>query len=389
MVGRLMTAVIFVTLLVLCGGRVMPQPRSPTPGPDWTGPPKAAAPENSVFDENRTLFGFFPSSPAPTLRAVLTLFRGLKKHADFTLIQPNIPWRDFVDDVEGRSKAREDIINQVVLSRHHDLEAAVVIDPLNGLNRREFHNLPFGWRAGFGNEKIRRAYLNFVRWIVETFDPRYVGLASEINTYMDAHPEDAPHFISLYNEAYALIKELSPATRVFVTFQWDDLCNMFSQAAEGRKPGTINWEQVEIFEPNLDLWAISSYPYFVFAGDTPIPPDYYTPLLTRTDKPLAVAEGGFSTGSVGPLSLDYADQVAYLEAIHYQLGERLAFWVYLLLYDLDIKELGEQWNNLGLETDDFHTLSLFADIGLEHGPGSPKPALEVWDGFRRGAVEGR
>ena len=382
-----MTTVTIVFFVVLCGGRAVSQTHSP--GPGWTGPPKARAPENSVFDEERTLFGFFPSSPAPTLQAVLTLFKDLGEHADFTLIQPNIPWKDFANDVEGQSKLRQEIINQVVLTRHHGLEAAVVVDPLNGLNRREFHELPFGWRASFGTEKVRKAYLNFVRWIVTTFEPRYLGLASEINTYMDAHPEDAPNFISLYNEAYRTIKVLSPGTQVFVTFQWDDLRNMISEAAEGRTPDTINWEQMEAFEPHLDLWAISSYPYFVFGGDTPIPPDYYTPLLNRTGKPLAVAEGGFSTGSVGALNLDYDDQIGYLEAIHDQLGERLTFWVYLLLYDLDMEALGEQWYQLGLDTDDFGTLSLFSDIGFKHDPGSPKPALEVWDMYREEAMKGR
>lgn len=386
---RFITGITLVVLLGLCGGPAGSQPHSADSPAGWTGPPKAVAEKGSVFDEERTLFGFFPSSPAPTLQAILTLFEGLSEHADFTLVQPNIPWRDFVDSVEGQSKAREDIANQIVLSRHHGLESAVVVDPLNGLNRREFHSLPFGWRSGFGNEKIRRAYLNFVRWVVGEFEPRYLGLASEINTYMDAYPEDAPNFISLYNEAFSLVKELSPGTRVFVTFQWEDLRNLFPEAAEGRTPGDINWDQIEAFEPRLDLWAVSSYPYIIFGADNPIPSDYYTPLLKRTVKPLAVTEGGFSTGSFGPLDLDYEDQTGYLRAVHDQIGERLAFWVYLLFYDLDMRALAEQWNNLGLNRDDFNTLSLFADIGLKHTPDAPKPALEVWDAYREAAMEGR
>jgi hypothetical protein len=387
MAKRFMTAVTSVLFLLFSSDAAFPQ--TSDTGVTPFAPPKATAEDNSIFDEDRTLFGFFPSSPAPSLQAVLSLFEGLSRYADFVLLQPNIPWKEFVDTWDGQSKTRNDIINQVVLSRHHGLEAAVVVDPLNGLDRREFHNLPFGWRASFGNERIRRAYLNFVRWVVREFEPRYLGLASEINTYMDAHPEDAPNFVSLYTEAYRIIKDLSPATQVFVTFQWDDLRNMISEAAEGRKPNHINWEQVEGFEPNLDLWAISSYPYFVFGGDTPIPSDYYTPLLNRTDKPLAVAEGGFSTGSIGAVTLDYDDQIGYLEAIHEQLGGRLSFWVYLLLYDLDMDALEKQWKRLGLDPDDFGALSLFADIGLEHGPGSPKPALGVWDGYREDAREAR
>jgi hypothetical protein len=45
---------------------------------------------------------------------------------------------------------------------------------------------------------------------------------------------------------------------------------------------------VETFEPELDLWVISSYPYFAFPNGEGIPADYYTPLLERTSKPLAM-----------------------------------------------------------------------------------------------------
>ena len=45
------------------------------------------------------------------------------------------------------------------------------------------------------------------------------GLASEINTYMDAHPDDVEHFVGLYREVYERVKAEAPDTQIFVTFQ--------------------------------------------------------------------------------------------------------------------------------------------------------------------------
>lgn len=336
---------------------------------------------SAALNSAETAYGFFPSPPDTTFESVLRHFDALGDHADFILIQPNIPWEDFLDGIEGDTKSREDIRNQVVLAEMNGLDWAFVIDPLNGLNRREFLGLPDGWDPSFSNADIRKAYTNFTLWCLREFDPSYLGLASEINTYMDAYPEDVEHFLSLYREVYALIKETDPETQVFVTFQWDDLNNMFAQAAEGRAQYETNWEQVQLFEPQLDIWAMSSYPYFVFNGE-PIPDDYYAPLLKQTDKPLAISEGGFSSRSFGPIVSSPEAQVAYLNAIDEQIGERLAFWVYLILTDLNMDAIEEAMRMNGMSEQDIDTLSMFATIGLRQPDGTPKPALEVWDRMR-------
>lgn len=337
-------------------------------------------PQNSIFDSGKTAYGFFPSPPEVSLESVFQLYKDMGAHGDFVLIQQNTAWEEFIGGVEGKSKTRMDLINQVKLARQNDLEYVFVIDALNGLNRREFIGLPAGWEASFANPDVRGAYKNFALWVVRAFHPRHLGLASEINTYMDAHPDDAANFVSLYNEIYALVKAEAPETQIFVSFQWDDLNNMFPQPEEGnRRQYDTNWEQIEAFEPNLDLWVISSYPYFIFNNGTQIPADYYTPLLARTDKPVAVAEGGFSSRAIGALNAAPEDQVAYLNAVHAQLGPRLVFWVNTLLNDLNIDSYAEQMKKEGRNPQDAFSLGAFASIGLRNADGSPKPALEVWD----------
>jgi hypothetical protein len=316
-------------------------------------------------------------------------FQGLGQHADFVLVQQNLPWEDFVTGVEGESQKRTDMRNLMTLARQNGLEAVFVVDALNGLNRREFIGLPAGWEANFANPQVRASFTNFTLWIVREFQPRYLGLGSEINTYADAYPEDFANYLSLYREVYALVKAEAPETQIFVTFQWEDLNNMFPTAAEGRAAYSTNWEQVEAFEPELDLWVISSYPFFIFPSGAEIPATYYTPLLTRTSKPLAVAEGGFTSKPLGESGMKGTpqDQVDYLNAIHTQLGQRLAFWVYLLLNDFNPDSYGPVMITQGMDAEDQNTLGFFASVGLREFDGTPKPALAVWDSFRAEAAQ--
>jgi hypothetical protein len=339
-------------------------------------------PEPSVFDSGRTAYGFFPSPSKPTYEGILDTFRGIAEHGDVVLIQPNIPWADFVDGVDGDSQGFTDVRNQVILARQNGLETILVVDPLNGLNRREFFGLPADWAgATFATPEVRASFRNFTLRLLRELQPRYLGLASEINTYADAHPEDFANYSSLYRETYAAIKAEAPDTQVFVTFQWEDLNNLFAAASEGREPYAINWDQVEAFEPDLDVWVISSYPFASFSSAELIPEDYYTPLLARTEKPLAVGEGGYTSRPVGPFSGTPRDQVGYLQALHDQIGDRLAFWIYLLLGDFDPDDYADAMRAQGRGQADIDTLGLFGAVGLRESDGTPKPALAFWDGL--------
>lgn len=341
-------------------------------------------PAHSVFDLGRTSYGFFPTPPEVSLESVLKIYKDISSHADFVLLQQNTPWQDFVNGVDGDSQKRTDIINQVTLARQNNLEYVFVADPLNGLNRREFKDLPFGWEASFKNPSVRAAHKNFVLWIVRTFHPRYLGLASEINTYMDFYPDDAQNFISLYNEIYAAVKAEAPDTKIFVTFQWDELNNMIPGVPNRGQPNQTNWDQIKAFEPNLDVWALSSYPSVIFKPGAEIPADYYARILTQTSKPLAIAEGGFTSKAVGAFVFTPEDQIGFLNIVHNQIGSRLAFWVYLLLDDLNLDSYTNYMKSHGVKVSDVDTLVNFASMGLVNSDGTPKPALDLWDSFRTG-----
>jgi hypothetical protein len=166
--------------------------------------------------------------------------------------------------------------------------------------------------------------------------------------------------------------------KIFVTFQWEDLNKLWYQPEERDfSPGVTKWNQIEIFEPRLDLWAISSYPYIAFPSAEDIPEDYYTPLLSRTDKELAVAEGGWISEDFKHLKATERDQEDYLNAIHRQIGGRLAFWIYLLMQDISLESYSQY-----IRGNDLDTLSFFTTVGLISTDGTLKAALSLWDRFR-------
>ena len=375
---RLIPFTLVLVLATLACGQSVPATPFPTP-------------ESSIFDSGQTVYGFFPSPPEASLNSILNHYKSLGNHADFVLFQHAIPWEDFLENADCESQKCTDIRNQMTLARGNGLDAIYIVDPLNGLNRREFMGLPSGWENSFANPDVRTAFTNYTLWLLRQFHPQYLGLASEINTYMDAHPKDAPNYISLYHSVYALVKAEAPETQVFVTFQWEDLNNLWEVAAEGRNAYDTNWDQMEAFEPNLDVWAISSYPFAAFPSGADIPPDYYTPLLSRTlryaqdgaSKPLAVAEGGFTSRAKPPFPGDETSQVDYLNAIHEQLGgKRLKFWVYLLLNDFNMDSYAKMMRQQGLSEDNITSLGMFESVGLREFDGTPKPAMQVWDSFR-------
>jgi len=337
----------------------------------------------SPFDLGRTLYGFFPSPPEVSVQSVIDTYKAIGQHGDVVLLQQNVPWADFVKATDGASASLTDIHNQYILAHQNGLEVIFVVDPLNVLNRSQFQGLPFTWKASFANPQVRTAFTNFTLRIVREFHPRYLGLASEINTYADTHPEDFPNFLSLYRSVYDQVKAEAPDTHIFVTFQWEELNNLIPGVANGRTPRQVDWNQVEIFEPRLDVWAISSYPFVVYQRGTDIPADYYTPLLKRTSKPLAVAEGGYSSAPVGQATGTPQDQVDYLNAIHSQIGgNRLAFWIYLLINDFNLDSYAKIMNGRG-QNADVNTLGMFASVGLTRSDRTPKPALTLWDSFRK------
>jgi hypothetical protein len=330
----------------------------------------------------QTLFGFFPSPPEITTASVLATYKAMGEHGSLVLLARTPAWKDFAAGDRPDSADIKDLAGQVQLAQMNKLEPVFVVDPLNGLDRRRFMGLPSGWKESFADPRIRSAMTNYTLRLVREFHPRYIALASEINTYQDTHPDDYPSFLTLYASIYDQVKAVAPETKVFVTFQWEELNNLMPGVDGGRAPYDTRLEQVRAFEPRLDAWAISTYPFAVYRSAREIPADYYARLTRDTGKPLVIAEGGYSSEPVQAMRGTPEDQVTFLRAVHDQLGSRLSLWIYTVISDFSIPSYAPFLKQQGLSAADVTTLGWFAHIGLRTADGTPKPGLAVWDSFR-------
>jgi hypothetical protein len=86
--------------------------------------------------------------------------------------------------------------------------------------------LQAGTNLSFSNRVIRAAYITAAGDLAQ-LKPPSLRLATEINLLAMQRLPELLHFVSLYKEAYQALKLISPKTKVFVTFQWEQECEFF------------------------------------------------------------------------------------------------------------------------------------------------------------------
>lgn len=109
--------------------------------------------------------------------------------------------------------------------------------------------------------------------VVKAIRPLYISLGNEVNRWYEKYGLNGPngfkHFVSLYEELYDEIKNLSPETKVFCVFAREIV-------SENRE---ADLEVLHLFNlTKMDLLVFTSYPYAVQGINSPsdIPDDYYS-----------------------------------------------------------------------------------------------------------------
>ena len=283
---------------------------------------------------------------------------------ELVLIQRTPPW----DELLAGTFSEETVLatqREVALAEEHGLDIFVAIDPTDGSRRRDrLAGLPDDLLgAGFSDPLIHQALLDYARYLAEAYRPRYLAFGVEMNGYQQHHPEDFERFVVIYHEAYEAVKEISPDTLVFPTFQFEEL--------QGRLPFQDplppQWYLISRFEPRLDVLAISSYPDVVFPEADRIPDSYYQQLLLYTNRPVAIAGMGYSSRATEELDSLEAEQAqaAFLRrtlANAQQLNMPFVVW----FIGQDPSFTGESTLDLG-------------NSGLRRQDGTEKLAWRVWE----------
>ncbi len=353
---------ILALLLAACGN----DGDDTAPGPTVVRPPSAGEPRSLQL-------GLSATPPERTGQAYVNAFATAAQYADVLLIQRPPPWGDFMPGgTVSKETAENTRLENTLLDQYSNLGLFFAIDPTDGVvQRSRIANLPAGVdpAVGFLDRDLRNAFIAYTAYVVKNYRPEYLALGVEINMLYERSRPQFEAFVSLYAEAYAVAKAANPSTKVFPTFQLEDL--------EGRSglAHPPHWEVLDYFRGRMDALAISTYP---FLGDlrsaAEVPPDYYTQLRARWPAPgeILISEAGYSSMPVeGAVNIGTEeDQAAYLLRLLRE-AEQQDFSLVTWAAALDPAFAREG------------AASVLRDIGLRRADGSNKLAWGTWEEWAR------
>ncbi len=149
--------------------------------------------------------------------------------------------------------------------------------------------------ATLSDSEWRSLYKSSVLNVVKTAQPAYISLGNEVNRWYEAYgaedgnPNGFQHFISLYNDIYDAVKEISTKITVFCVFSREIV-------EENRE---ANLDVLTLFEKEkLDILVFTTYPIAVQGINqiNDIPSDYYLKASNYLPgKPFGFSEIGWPT----------------------------------------------------------------------------------------------
>jgi hypothetical protein len=247
----------------------------------------------------------------------------------------------------------------VPLARQYGLTPILGLSPMSLDRGRKELDPPKSLRGktSFADKDVQAAFIKTAQELGQ-LKPPYLCLATEINALGMQRPAEYTRFVELYKRAYRAVKQISPGTKVFVSFQYDWLRKLDHQ-----EPGKLKEHArlIDAFRPELDLVAITSYPYQYYSSPADMPGNYYSYLRTylKPGDQVMIMEIGWTSVGRGA-ELKQKQFVERLPALVAKLSPRVTTWA--LLHDITHPAFTKELGSVGLFTSD----------------DKPKPALEAW-----------
>jgi hypothetical protein len=238
--------------------------------------------------------------------------------------------------------------------------------------------LPKPWdREPLNSPRVKKAYLNFVLRCAQTMQPDYLAIGVESNVLLSREPAKWAQLKELHRETYASLKKLHPALPVFFT---TEVLHYKKLAKDAKKAD----QEREVFDlmRHSDLFAMSIYPHMSTEVPRPVPANFLD-FATRFKKPIAVSESGMNSRSVPLKSYGLtlpgsdAEQQSFTELL-LKTAARDNYHFVINFATTDSEKLVAKLRPpLG------ELAQIWAYTGMQTSNKQPKPALGVWDAYRR------
>ncbi len=319
--------------------------------------------------------GFGALPPAQTSQAYINTFATAAQYGEIIHIRRTPPWTEFLP---GASPSDETIdltrTETALLDQYEPLELFFTIDPTDAAAKRaRIANLPpeFDATDGFLNPDLRQAFIAYATYVARNYKPEYLVLGAEVNMHRHRAPKQFEAFTTMYAEAYDSVKDVSPETQVFPTFQLEDLLGLLDDIHPPQ------WEALESFRGRMDALAITTYPYLAeIRTYTALPVNYYSQLNEHYIGDIFIAEAGYSSEPIDgrPIVGTELDQQQFLSWVLSNMDVR-EFDALVWFAALDPQFAAEGPN------------AVLKGAGLRHSDGSNKEAWAIWEEQARRPVE--
>lgn len=310
--------------------------------------------------------GFAPTPPVLTVASVLEGIEHWHQRAELAIFHEELPWTDLLGGMSAEAILVRDKVQLVSYLRGKGLDLVFMADLTDGLSRAEEAPQLRALGRSLAEPAVQQVAREYVLAVASLLQPEYLGLAAETNLIRAAAPMVL--YEAVVDTANAMAADLLAAhasASLFYSVQVETAWGLFTN-----EPFVGIAEDLQDF-PFANALGLSSYPYFVFATPAAIPDDYYRRLAEMTSLPVFVAEGGWSSASVGAAPSSAELQAQYLQRQGELLDSVNAIaWLHLLFADPDLSTWPQPIPV---------NLPLFTNIGLTDRAFAGKPALAVWD----------
>ncbi len=310
--------------------------------------------------------GFAPTPPILTTESVLQGVDTWSQRSEFAILHEELPWTDLLAGTAPAQILANEKAELVAYMRARGQGLVFMLDLTDGLSRAEEAPQLRALGRSLGEPSVQQAARDYALAVAAVLQPDYLGLAAETNLIRAAAP--ASLYAAVVTTANAMAADLDAANATAVRFysvQVETAWGLFTATPfEGIEQDLADF-------PFAQAIGLSSYPYFVFDDPDDLPDDWYLRVLEPTSLPAFVAEGGWSSASVGAGVGSLEKQARYV-ARHGELldGIGAVMWLHLLFADPDLSTWPQPIPP---------NLPLFVNIGFTDSTFAPKPALLEWD----------
>lgn len=328
--------------------------------------PEGSLPARETAGPARSYYLGFSSLPSVlTDTGYQQTFDLASQWGEVLMIQRPPSWSDFLPGATLSETQRERTTTERNAARVRGLKLFMALDPFDAADRGRLAGLPEGHQGqNLGNADLKSAFIAEARYVALNYRPAFLALGMEVNATYERDPEQYAKFVEAYRDAYVAVKSVSPETRVFVTFQYEQLMGV----VPWEKPHAPRWELLDGYGEHLDLFGLTTYPSFAYSVARRVPADYYRQIRDHTKLPVAFAGVGFASAPSrdGVNSSTPAEQRRFLQRLILDADEMkspLLIWF-----------IGRDASYLTAPPYD-----LLASIGLRDANDRPKEAWPTWE----------